>query len=68
MLTFFLDYVKLCSPRPLRRVSYGLAGWIVWPLRYLDTWLNRRADAHTLANSIYALARKTTAVTEPAGE
>jgi SAM-dependent methyltransferase len=58
MLTFALEYVKLCAPRPLRRPAYAAAGWVLFPLRYLDVWLNRRPDAHVLANSIYALARK----------
>ena len=53
-----LEYVKLCAPRPLRRPAYAAAGWVLWPLRYLDVWLNRRPDAHILANSIYALVRK----------
>jgi SAM-dependent methyltransferase len=58
LLTFVLEYVKLCAPRRLRRPAYAAAGWVLWPLRYLDVWLNRRPDAHVLANSIYALARK----------
>jgi hypothetical protein len=58
ILTFVLEYVKICAPRPLRRPAYAAAGWVLWPLRYLDLWLNRRPDAHVLANSIYALARK----------
>jgi SAM-dependent methyltransferase len=58
LLTFVLEYVKICAPRPLRRPAYAAAGWVLWPLRYLDVWLNRRPDAHILANSIYALARK----------
>ena len=48
----------MCAPRPLRKPAYAAAGWVLWPLRYLDLWLNRRPDAHVLANSIYALARK----------
>ena len=50
--------MKLCAPRPLRKPAYAAAGWLVWPFRYLDVWLNRRPDAHVLANSIYALVRK----------
>jgi hypothetical protein len=58
LLTFLLEYVKLCAPRPLRKPAYAVAGWLVWPLRYLDVWLNRQPEAHVLANSIYALVRK----------
>ena len=58
LLTFLLEYVKLCAPRPLRKPAYAAAGWLLWPFRYLDIWLNRRPDAHVLANSIYALVRK----------
>lgn len=58
LLTFVLEYVKLCAPRALRKPAYAAAGWLLFPLRYLDVWLNRRPDAHVLANSIYALVRK----------
>ena len=58
LLAVVLEYVKLVSPKPLSRVSYAIFGWILWPLRHLDHWLNRRLDAHRLANHIYALVRK----------
>jgi hypothetical protein len=58
LLTYLLEYVKFVAPKPLGRAAYALAGWCLWPLRYADVLLNRRADAHILANSIYALARK----------
>ena len=58
MLTFFLELVKVSSPATLARPAYAAAGWIVWPLRYMDLWLYRRPAAHMLANSIYALVRK----------
>lgn len=58
LLTFLLEYVKVISPRPLKRMAYAAAGWVVWPLRHLDMLLYRRPDAHVLANSIYAVARK----------
>jgi SAM-dependent methyltransferase len=52
MLTFFLELVKVSSPATLARPAYAAAGWIVWPLRYMDLWLYRRPAAHILANSI----------------
>jgi hypothetical protein len=58
LLAVVLEYVKLVSPRALRKAFYALAGWLLWPLRYADVWLNRKADATTLANHIYTLARK----------
>jgi len=58
VLAFVLEFVKVVSPRGLGRAAYAAVGWLVWPLRYLDLWLYRRPGAHTLANSIYAFARK----------
>jgi SAM-dependent methyltransferase len=58
VLAMILEYVKLVSPRPLKRPLYALFGWILWPARYLDRWLNQRPDAQVLANHVYALARK----------
>jgi SAM-dependent methyltransferase len=58
LLSMFLEYVKLLSPRPLKKAAYVFWGWLVWPLRYLDFWLNRSPDARLLANHVYALARK----------
>jgi SAM-dependent methyltransferase len=58
LLVVFLEYVKLLSPKPLRKAVYVFCGWLVWPVRYLDVWLNRKPDAQVLANHVYALARK----------
>ncbi len=58
LLVFGLELVKLCSPRFMRRFSYGVFGWIVWPLRYLDAWMNRFPESQLLANHTYILARK----------
>jgi SAM-dependent methyltransferase len=52
------EYVKLVVPRMLRKPAYVFVGWIIWPLRYLDLWLNRKPEAHILANSVYILAKK----------
>jgi SAM-dependent methyltransferase len=61
LLTFGLEYVKVVSPRPLKKAAYAAAGWILWPLRYLDLLIYRAPGAHILANSIYAIVRKRTA-------
>ncbi len=66
LLTFLLHYWKLIFPvhggnavrRWFNRAVVAVWGWVSAPLRYLDVWLNRRADAHTLANTLYILARK----------
>jgi SAM-dependent methyltransferase len=58
LLAFLLEYVKLVSPRPFKKLAYAFCGWLVWPVRYMDTWLNNRSDARLLANHFYVLARK----------
>ncbi len=58
LLAFVLEYVKLLTPRPLRRVTYGVSGWLLWPLRYLDAWLMSKPEAKILGNHVYALVRK----------
>jgi len=59
MLTLFLDYVKLWMPgRQAQRAAYALAGWLLFPLRYLDLFLMRQPRAEVLANHVYILARK----------
>lgn len=58
LLTVLLEYLKLLSPKPLRKPVYAVAGWLLWPLRYLDALLLRQPDAHILANTIYVLARR----------
>ncbi len=54
LLTMICEYAKLIGGR----AAYALAGWVLWPLRYLDLWLNRRPNAHVLANSLYVLVKK----------
>ena len=59
LLAFALDYLKLWMPgRTAARAAYAAAGWLLFPLRYLDLLLLGRRDAHVLANHIYILARK----------
>ena len=58
LLSFVLEYVKIVSPRPLRKVAYGVCGWLLWPLRYLDLWLMQRREGTIMGNHLYALVRK----------
>lgn len=58
LLSFFLEYLKLPFGGLFGKAVYAAAGWTLWPLRYLDKWLNRRPNAHVLAHAIYALVRK----------
>jgi SAM-dependent methyltransferase len=58
LLSFFLEYLKLPFGGWLGKALYGGAGWILWPLRYFDLWLNERPNAHVLAHAVYALVRK----------
>jgi SAM-dependent methyltransferase len=58
LLVFLLEFIKLASPKPLKKPAYVLCAWIVWPLRYLDLWLNKKPEAGLLANHVYALVRK----------
>jgi SAM-dependent methyltransferase len=54
LLTTICEYSKLIGGK----AAYALAGWILWPLRYVDLWLNRRPNAYVLANHLYVLVRK----------
>ncbi|MGE3841112.1 MAG: methyltransferase domain-containing protein [Vicinamibacterales bacterium] len=67
LLTHVLDYVKLLSPSRLKRPVYFVVGWLLWPLRYADGPLMRRADAHSLGNTLYALAQKRQTTESPPG-
>lgn len=58
LLVFVLEYAKLWSPRPLRKVVHGVLGWLLFPLRYLDLVLLRRKDARQLGNHCYAWLQK----------
>lgn len=58
LLIVVLEFLRMLAPRPLRGATYVAAGWLLWPLRYLDPWLLHKPEAHVLANSIYILARK----------
>lgn len=53
--------VQMFTPasRPrLRRVVNGGFRWLVFPLKYLDIFLNQRDDAHLTASGFYVLGRR----------
>jgi SAM-dependent methyltransferase len=58
LISFFLEYLKLPFAGVFGKTLYAAAGWILWPLRYLDLWLNTTPRAHVLAHAVYILARK----------
>lgn len=58
MLSFVCEYCRILAPVSLGRVAHAAANWLLWPLRYLDRWLNRKPNAHILANAIYILVEK----------
>jgi SAM-dependent methyltransferase len=62
MLVLFREYLRLLMPggnsRVLRPVLNGLSGWVTFPFKYLDLWLNRKPEAANLAAAFYYLGRK----------
>jgi SAM-dependent methyltransferase len=58
LLAFYLEYLKLLVGGNAGKAIAAAAGWVLWPLRYLDRRLMRRPQAHVMAHAIYVLARK----------
>jgi SAM-dependent methyltransferase len=58
MLSFVCGYCRIMAPSSLGRAAYAAANWMLWPVRYLDRWLNRKPNAHILANAIYIVVEK----------
>jgi SAM-dependent methyltransferase len=59
LLLFFLEYVKLLLPwRLWRMAAHGVAGWLLFPLRYLDALLWRSSQLGRIANHCYVWVRK----------
>jgi len=52
LLTWFSPASRLKTPATL------VAGWLTFPLKYLDLFLVRRPNAHTIASGLYFLGRK----------
>lgn len=62
MLVLFREYFRLLFPggdRPFVKPALnGISGWLTFPLKYLDRWLNRKREAANLAAAFYYLGRK----------
>jgi SAM-dependent methyltransferase len=59
LLAVLLEYLKLLLPwRWWRGLMHGVAGWLLFPLRYLDWWLLRSPYAYRLGNHCYVWFRK----------
>jgi uncharacterized protein YbaR (Trm112 family) len=59
LLAFLLEYCKVVLGEGLwGKAACAAAGWVLFPLRYLDCWLNRGPRSHALANHVFVLARK----------
>ncbi len=62
MLVLFREYLRLLVPggnnRAMRLLLNGISGWLTFPFKYLDLWLNRKAEAAHLAAAFYYLGRK----------
>jgi len=61
-LLFTLELIKLLLPwRWWRVLSHGIAGWVLFPVRYLDAVLLRSDRAGVIGNHCYMWFRKPTA-------
>ncbi|MBI5083725.1 MAG: methyltransferase domain-containing protein [Acidobacteria bacterium] len=58
-ILFTIEFVKLLLPwRWWRVLAHGLLGWLLFPLRYLDSWLMRTPRGARIGNHCYAWFRK----------
>jgi SAM-dependent methyltransferase len=59
LLVFTLEWAKLLLPwRAWRAAAHFTLGWLLWPLRYLDTPLLKTAAAGRIGNHCYVWFRK----------
>lgn len=59
MLVFTLEYAKGLFPwRLWRVVAHGVLGWLLFPLRYIDLLLFRRATVGQIGNHCYIWLQK----------
>jgi SAM-dependent methyltransferase/uncharacterized protein YbaR (Trm112 family) len=62
MLVMLREYMHLLFPGGNtdigRMLLNGISGWLTFPLKYLDRWINRKPDAAHLAAAFYFLGRK----------
>lgn len=61
LTSYYIDLV-LGGAGPVRKFignsAFALFSFLAWPLRYLDSWLIRKPNAHRLAFGVYATAQK----------
>jgi SAM-dependent methyltransferase len=64
LAVLFREYLRLLVPggnsRLLRPVLNGISGWLTFPIKYLDLWLNRKPEAVNMSAAFYYLGRKPT--------
>jgi SAM-dependent methyltransferase len=59
LLVFLLEYIKIWLPwRPARMLAHGVAGWLLFPLRYLDVLLFHFSRSGQIGNHHYLWLRK----------
>jgi SAM-dependent methyltransferase len=62
MLVLFREWLRLLVPgghRPaVRTFLNGVSGWLTFPFKYLDLYMNRKQGAPTLAAAFYYLGKK----------
>lgn len=62
LLVAFREYLRILVPggnrEAVRAVLNGISGWLTFPFKYLDKWLNRKPAASHLAAAFYYLGRK----------
>lgn len=46
------------SNRFFRKLVNGAFRWVVFPLKYLDIWLNKKSEAHLTASGFYVIGRR----------
>jgi SAM-dependent methyltransferase len=55
----FREYLASFSDNPyVHQMIKMMAGWIIFPIRYLDLYLNRKKYAHIIAMGIYYIGQK----------
>ena len=59
LLIVVIEYAKLWMPfRWMKRATWFLLAWLLFPLRYLDGLLLRRPDSRQIGNHAYVWAQK----------
>jgi SAM-dependent methyltransferase len=58
MLREFFAALVSGGRQPLYRRSFSIAGWLVFPLKYADYFLERQPSLHTVASSCYYLGQR----------